>query len=167
MAALQQTTATYPNYKIVVTGHSLGGAIATVAAAEIRESGLNVDLYTYGAPRIGHAVVSDFISNQNKGGNYRVTHTNDPIPKLPGRRFGWRHISPEYYIKTGNNVDVTAEDVEVYYGNASDEGNAGTGFSFDPAAHLWYFNGIANCGHRRFDFGEPSVDLDADPEYTA
>lgn len=37
------------DYKVIVTGHSLGGALATIAAIVLRqENGLNLDLYTYG-----------------------------------------------------------------------------------------------------------------------
>lgn len=34
----------YPNNKLVVTGHSLGGTIATLAAADMRSGGIPVDL---------------------------------------------------------------------------------------------------------------------------
>jgi len=37
----------FPNNRIIVTGHSLGGAIATVAAAELRSSGVAIDLVSY------------------------------------------------------------------------------------------------------------------------
>lgn len=74
LAALKTAAASHPANRVVVTGHSLGGAIADLAAAEIRKSGITADLYTYGAPRIAGKVLSDFITNQNKGGNFRVTH---------------------------------------------------------------------------------------------
>lgn len=44
----------YKTAEVLVTGHSLGGAIATFAALEIRHSGYNVDhFYTFGCPRVG------------------------------------------------------------------------------------------------------------------
>lgn len=39
VAALQQATASNPSYSIVYTGHSLGAAIVTLAAAELRQQG--------------------------------------------------------------------------------------------------------------------------------
>jgi alpha-beta hydrolase superfamily lysophospholipase len=42
-----------PSYKILVTGHSLGGAVATFAAVELRNRGFaNVDLVSRAAKRI-------------------------------------------------------------------------------------------------------------------
>jgi Lipase (class 3) len=43
-AALANALRTYPGYSIVVTGHSLGGAIATIAAEDLRVSGYPVSL---------------------------------------------------------------------------------------------------------------------------
>ena len=42
--AVDGARATYPGYKIVSTGHSLGGALATLAAAELRKAGYTIDL---------------------------------------------------------------------------------------------------------------------------
>ncbi|KAH7684461.1 Protein Y49E10.18, partial [Aphelenchoides avenae] len=47
----------YPQYKIWVTGHSLGGAVASIASAEIasmdRQAGDRIGLVTFGQPRTG------------------------------------------------------------------------------------------------------------------
>ena len=53
-AALDRVVALHGSYAIVVTGHSLGGAGATIAGAYIRNGGWNLDLYTYGSPRVGN-----------------------------------------------------------------------------------------------------------------
>ena len=43
---------------VIVCGHSLGGAIATIAAVYLLEAGISqINLYTYGSPRVGD---SDF-----------------------------------------------------------------------------------------------------------
>jgi len=34
----------YPGYKLVFTGHSLGGALATIAATVLRNAGHTIDL---------------------------------------------------------------------------------------------------------------------------
>lgn len=44
LQATKEALVKYPKYKMVVTGHSLGGAIATLAAAELRNTGCTVAL---------------------------------------------------------------------------------------------------------------------------
>ena len=147
---LASATAANPTFRLVITGHSLGGAIAAIAAAEVRKSGQIADLYTYGQPRIGGADVSDFITNQSPslGNNFRVTHYDDPVPRLPPLALGFRHLSPEYYISSGNGVIVTEADVKgPLTGNVNLMGNTGN-FAMglaDLDAHGWYFNNVSAC----------------------
>jgi thioesterase domain-containing protein len=42
--AIKDAHASYPSYRILSTGHSLGAAVATLAALDLRNSGLVVDL---------------------------------------------------------------------------------------------------------------------------
>lgn len=88
--------------------------------------------------------MSDYITNQNKGGNFRVTHYDDPVPKLPPVVLGFVHISPEYYIKTGNDVPVTANDITKLTGSFNLAGNSGN-LGTDIKAHGFYFNRVSAC----------------------
>ena len=48
-------TANHPTAKLIVTGHSLGAAQATLAALEINEYIKKIDVfYIYGSPRVGN-----------------------------------------------------------------------------------------------------------------
>lgn len=135
----------YPSYSVSITGHSLGGAIAPFAAAQLRNEGLKVALYTFGSPRIGGSAVSSYISNQ-AGGNYRVTHYNDPVPRVPLLTMGYVHVSPEYYIGTKNKVDVKGSDFQVIQGSINlFKGNAAWLIT-DVEAHRWYFTRMYDCG---------------------
>lgn len=139
-AALQAN----PSYKLVVTGHSLGGAVATIAAASLRAAGLPCDLYTYGSPRVGNAAFAQFVTDQ-AGAEFRVTHTDDPVPRLPPILFGYRHVSPEYWIYAGSGgAGASAADIKVCAGTANTDCNAGTS-GLDAAAHGQYFGPIAGC----------------------
>lgn len=73
MAAIAEAIKANPSYSLVVTGHSLGGAVATIAAATLRQYGYPCELYTYGSPRVFNSVGAAFVSTQ-PGGNVRVTH---------------------------------------------------------------------------------------------
>lgn len=73
-----------------LTGHSLGGALATCAAAQLRESvlGISVDLVTFGAPRVfGWHGAND---QRTRGRHY--VYRNDPVPRVP-RWLPWRRYA--------------------------------------------------------------------------
>ncbi|KAL1796905.1 hypothetical protein ACET3X_005445 [Alternaria dauci] len=151
LPAVKQTSAAFPSYKIIVTGHSLGGAVATLAAASIRNAGYIVALYSYGAPRIGGSKISSYITNQ-AGGNYRVTHWNDPVPKLPLLTMGYVHISPEYYINKPNKQEVSPDDIKIYDGAINLRGNMAW-LIMDIEAHRWYFGSMYTCGASKLKRG--------------
>lgn len=136
--ALKSLSTAHPTYTIIATGHSLGGALATLAAADLRNTGYTVTLYTFGAPRISSAPLARYITAQ-AGGNYRVTHWSDPVPNLPPIFMGFAHVSPEYYINLPNNKPVGAKDVKVYEGETSLKGNAAWILP-DILSH-WYYLG--------------------------
>ncbi len=92
---------------------------------------------------VGNKSLAAFITAQ-PGGNYRVTHANDIVPKLPGYLLGFASVSPEYWITSPTLAPVTAADVQVSTGTVdlqADEGQLG-GTVTD---HLWYFNSISGC----------------------
>jgi hypothetical protein len=146
--AVKQASTTYPNYKINVVGHSLGGAIASLAAAHLRNSGLNVALYNFGSPRIGGTKISSYITNQ-PGGNFRMTHWNDPVPKIPLLTMGYVHISPEYYINKGNQQDVNTGDIKVYNGAVNLFKGNQAWLTIDVEAHRWYFGSMYSCDAKK------------------
>ncbi|ORY58585.1 lipase [Pseudomassariella vexata] len=145
LAAVTAAMAVNPSYKIIVTGHSLGASVGTIMAAYLREQGFPCDLWTYGSPRVGDDDFADFVTAQ-AGAEYRATHTDDPVPRLPPIWTGYRHTSPEYWFYTGDatTLDYTINDVQVCSGNANVDCNAGQS-GFDTIAHDEYFVGIADC----------------------
>ena len=85
----------------------------------------------------------NYITNQ--GNNYRVTHTEDPIPKLPGYLLGYGHISPEYWVTSSSGAPVAAKDIKVSNGAINFWGNGGT-WGSNANDHMFYFNSISACG---------------------
>lgn len=57
----------HPTYKLVITGHSLGGAMArlTYFFIDINSQfpGSTTELYTYGEPRVGNIAFADYFNN--------------------------------------------------------------------------------------------------------
>ena len=64
---------------LFVTGHSLGGALATVATQDLEEHYLVSACYTFGSPRVGVAEWSDSV----KTPVYRVVNGADSVPMVP------------------------------------------------------------------------------------
>ena len=92
----------------------------------------------------GNIPFVNFVTNQ--GNNFRVTHQQDVVPKLPGYLLGYAHTSPEYWIfNSSNNSPVAANDIKVSSGAVNFAGNCGT-LGSSVSNHLWYFNNISACG---------------------
>lgn len=71
------------NTRIILAGHSLGGAIATLAGSYFFEKGIhpnNLEVYSFGSPPIAD---KDFVEQyQNQFSIYRIVNSLDPVPKL-------------------------------------------------------------------------------------
>ncbi|KAI0015326.1 alpha/beta-hydrolase [Xylariomycetidae sp. FL0641] len=141
-----------PDYAIVFTGHSLGAAVSTVAAATLRQEGYAIDLYTYGCPRVGNLALVQFITDQ-AGAKHRVTHFDDPVPRLPPIIVDYAHTSPEYWLEEGGagRDDYTAAQVAVCDGFFNVSCNGGT-LGIDGDAHGHYLGPITGCGADGFEF---------------
>ena len=87
----------YPNAKIIVAGHSLGGAMATIAALELQLKYNKVTaLYAFGCPRIGNENYAHFVDLKIND-RFRVVHNRDLVPHLPPETFGFYHIAQEIF----------------------------------------------------------------------
>ena len=77
---------------LYVTGHSLGAAMATIAASRIQKK--VKALITFGSPRVGNAefVNSVFVAH------YRVQNNCDDVTKVPFRVMGFRHHGQHKYM---------------------------------------------------------------------
>jgi len=100
LQAAKQTAAK----KIVVAGHSLGGALATLCALDLQyNTGKEVSCYTYGSPKVGNA---DFRASYNRRvpQTYRFVNRFDIIPSLPP--IGYRHVGQLYHLDKDSQEDA-------------------------------------------------------------
>ncbi|VEF13697.1 lipase family protein [Pseudomonas fluorescens] len=73
----------YSGQKLLITGHSLGGAIALILSEMLRRDPQylpEIVLYTYGAPRAGDTI---FIESAKALVHHRIVNQNDPVPSVP------------------------------------------------------------------------------------
>jgi hypothetical protein len=82
---------------IYVTGHSLGGAIATLAAGDLYSLTPDITLYTYGSPRVGNLKFASYM-DRILPDSFRIVNNQDLVPHLPQRFIGYRHIGHEVWF---------------------------------------------------------------------
>src|SRR5262249_20677356 len=69
---------------IWITGHSLGGALALLAAWRCKRKFIPVhQIYTFGAPMVGNAETAEAIDCEMAGRVFRYVNNQDPVPMLP------------------------------------------------------------------------------------
>jgi hypothetical protein len=85
------------DYKLLMTGHSLGAAMATLLASLESPSAL----YTFGSPRVGD---HDFVVSLGDFQNFRYVDCCDVVTELPPALLGCEHLGDPLYIDRNRNV---------------------------------------------------------------
>jgi len=91
------------DFKINLTGHSMGGAIAKIAALCLNktEGAENVHVATFGDPRVFDLTASEFYNDVLQEKTIRVTHhQRDPVPALCPGSFGYAHVGAQLRVPT-------------------------------------------------------------------
>lgn len=90
---------------IWITGHSLGGALATLAVDRLTEESIEIKgLYTFGQPKVGDKVFARNFDNKMKKLSFRFVHDEDIVPKVPTLFQGYHHIGTECYFDRDNKM---------------------------------------------------------------
>lgn len=128
-----------------LTGHSLGGAMATLAAASCKFSEsnrLNVSgVYTYGQPRVGDIDFATKYNFQLKEKTFRIVNNNDVIARIPN--VDYEHVGTLKFINSRG--DISDEDLSwlrtiysLFTGRFQDFGKRGTAGIIDHSLHEDY-----------------------------
>ncbi|KAG9286619.1 hypothetical protein G9A89_005387 [Geosiphon pyriformis] len=65
----------------------------------VKQWGLDIEVYTYGQPRIGNLMFSHYVNTKLPGKIFRMTNYNDFVPKYPKLHFGneFLHYAREFW----------------------------------------------------------------------
>lgn len=129
LPALQAAREKNPGYPVQLIGHSLGGAVAALAALELRLSlgWKDITVTTFGEPRVGNKALAQYldaafglkngsVEDAEKLPYRRVTHVNDPVPSLPLTEWGFRSHAGEVYINKAE-LQPAPEDLRLCRGD--------------------------------------------------
>jgi triacylglycerol lipase len=108
-AALAKRTA--PTQPVFFTGHSLGGALAILAAsrAPLEPNVQQVVVYTFGGPRVGGDAFFDDYTRQLGDFTFRFIHGCDIVPTVPLTLLHvYRHVGQAVQCQSGGLFDGVA-----------------------------------------------------------
>lgn len=152
----------HENYKVLVLGHSMGGAIGVLISMKLKELGHDVLGITMGQPMIGNQFFANYINQcfnlqedtfNPEGGLIRIAHKNDPVVKLPiGDSYfifdRYAHCSNEIFIDEEGRLGELPLLEHVMYcdGSMDIECSYGMSFTRENTEHLNYFRTMGKCG---------------------
>jgi triacylglycerol lipase len=96
---------------ILLTGHSLGGALATLAAARIARKfrpDLVAALHTFGQPLVGNATFAGFVDAHFHDRFFRYVNHRDIVPRIPPEPF-YRHAGRLLLFREDGSLRTAAE----------------------------------------------------------
>lgn len=159
LPAVEKALDEYPDHKLVLVGHSLGGAVAAIAALEFQAWGYNPHVVTFGQPRIGNKELNNYIDQKFELENsdpetsmyWRVTHVDDPVPLLPPEEWGYEMHAGEVFISKAA-LPPGRSDLHACAGDADPHCIAGgTGVSYRNENQ----SALARAGFSTFDWQVP------------
>ncbi|MAE34722.1 MAG: lipase [Oceanospirillaceae bacterium] len=90
---------------VFLTGHSLGGAMATIAAAHfVQMDKPFTSVYTFGQPRAMTRETAQVFNMECKSRFYRFHNNNDIVTRVPARVMGYSHIGSYLYISEEKEI---------------------------------------------------------------
>ena len=106
---LPRRLVTRGNKTIWITGHSLGGALAELCAAQaLFVSNIPVQgVYTFGQPRVGDKSFADAVNNKLGSGIFRFVNDRDIVPRVPLFSMGFCHYGNQtFFDSDGKPTDA-------------------------------------------------------------
>jgi len=105
---LERLLGSHPHTRLILTGHSLGGAIACVAAAEWAERAVPpTAIFTFGQPRTGHGEFVWFLNSRYPKNFHRFVNNRDIVPRVPP---GYEHVGRLWKFDAAGRHDANAQE---------------------------------------------------------
>lgn len=109
------------NQTLWFTGHSLGGAIATLAAVKYSAEFRPLQVVTFGQPRVGTASFARAF-RRSRVRHWRFVNNNDIVPTLPSRLFPatfppqfYEHVGDlQFFDAAGKLIDRSDEELGIF-----------------------------------------------------
>lgn len=87
-----------------LTGHSLGGALATIAADRFTDNQMQVHgLYTFGQPRVGDKAFARNFNAKMDGRAFRMVNNEDIVTRAPLGYQNYEHVGQLVYFDSWGN----------------------------------------------------------------
>ncbi len=87
------------------TGHSLGGAMATIAAARFsHDDRLFTAVYTFGQPRAMNRATARTYNEEIRNRHHRFQNNEDIVTRVPTRISGYSHVGTCRYIDNDGHI---------------------------------------------------------------
>lgn len=140
--AVKSLKTKFPNYKIKLTGHSLGAALTQLTSMDLVKHGYAVSgVVNFGQPRTGDKAYAQFANS--KVDTWRVVHDRDTVPHLPlATGMDYHHVCREQFEDKNHNLkscDSSCEDP-----TCADQYTKPTEWNGDD--HLVYLGMSVSCG---------------------
>lgn len=138
----------FPGYRLVVTGHSLGGSLSILAGIEFALMGYDPLILAYGNPKVSNLGLSDFMDTlfltndieetieQDKSlhkGCIRVVHRGDFVPLFPPGNNKFIQCGLEFYI---DKDGLPQSKNDVYYRGKANRISHPVGFKLSDLVSL-------------------------------
>ncbi|CAL8979217.1 hypothetical protein RHODGE_RHODGE_00871 [Rhodoplanes serenus] len=95
--------------RLLITGHSLGGALSVLAAQRLLITfGLRPQVWTFGMPRVGGPHFAERYEAALGAHTVRLVHGEDIVPTVPPSRLGYGHVGRRLTCARHTRFDAAA-----------------------------------------------------------
>lgn len=97
-----------PGCRVILSGHSLGGAVATLVADWLKGCGYEIQaVYTFGSPRVANGPWQRCYNRLLSDRTFRIVNAGDPVPHVPWMLGTYRHVNSLVYLDRSGGMETS------------------------------------------------------------